>query len=99
MEKQEFTFVDNTEFTKDYKTIKTYNTTSNRLSKFERTAIIGIRATQLSNGSMPMIDVTGVSDVIEIAEAELRQKKTPFIIVRDLNIRKEYWKIEDMIIG
>lgn len=52
------------------------------LTKFEKANIIGIRATQLSKGAKPMIDTTGLSDVIKIAEKELLNNKMPLIIRR-----------------
>lgn len=66
------------------------------LTKYEKTRIIGVRIEQLSNGSKPNIPTKGLSSIREIAEEELRLRKTPFIIVRDLpNGTKEYWKIEE----
>ena len=91
-------YIDNNDFLKNYNKLKLQNTTPNKLTKYEKTSIIGIRATQISNGLMPLINVPShITDVVEIAELELKQRKTPFIIERDLNIKKEYWKIEDMI--
>jgi DNA-directed RNA polymerase subunit K/omega len=92
-------FVDNNEFLKKYHLLKQNNITSKILSKYEKTAVIGLRSTQLSMGAQPLIDTPKyLTSVIEIAELELIQKKTPFIIERDLNTKKEYWKIEDMIV-
>tara|TARA_B110001450_G_C17662238_1_gene497784 strand:+ start:3754 stop:4059 length:306 start_codon:yes stop_codon:yes gene_type:complete len=93
-------YLDNNDFLQNYHIIKKNNITTNRLSKYEKTAVIGIRATQLSMGAKPMIDPPGhITSVVEIAELELEQKKTPFIIERDLNTKKEYWKIEDMVVN
>jgi|TARA_B110000914_G_C15433404_1_gene432535 DNA-directed RNA polymerases I, II, and III subunit RPABC2 len=93
------TFVDNNDFLKNYHTLKLSNVTTNKLSKYERTAVLGIRATQLSMGAQPFIDPPKyMTCVVEIAELELDKHKTPFIIERDLNTKKEYWKIEDMIV-
>jgi len=55
-----------------------------RLTKYERAKVIGNRATQLSRGAKPMIDTTGLHDVMKIAEQELIQNKMPFIIRRPL---------------
>ena len=39
-----------------------------------------------------------LEDVVEIAEIELKERKTPFIIKRDLPSGKnEFWKLSDMI--
>ena len=99
MQKIEITHVDNNiNFLKQYHEIKKKNITDNVLSKYEITAIIGLRATQISKGAYPLIEVPkNVTDVVEIAEIELEKRKTPFIIERDLITQKDYWKIEDMI--
>ena len=92
------TYYDNIDILKNYNDLKKNNITSNNLSKYEKTSIIGIRATQFSNGAKPLINVPNyMTDVVSIAELELEQKKTPFIVERNLNTKKEYWKIEDMI--
>jgi len=70
-----------------------------RLTKYERARIIGTRALQLSNGAIPMVKVDGLTDVLDIAEKELREYKIPIIIRRKLpdgtNIDI---KVTDMII-
>jgi len=78
----------------------TKNTSSNIMNKFEKTTILGKRATQIAYGADALFDVPPtMSSVIEIAEEELRLKKTPYILERDLgNGKKDYWKIADMII-
>ena len=93
-------YVNNNEFLKNYEEQKKNNETSNKLTKFEITSIIGIHATQLSQPKTKVfIEVpNNMTDVVKIAELELQKKKTPFIIERDLVTKKEYWKIEDMII-
>jgi DNA-directed RNA polymerase I, II, and III subunit RPABC2 len=66
------------------------------LTKYEKTRIIGVRMEQLSRGSKPNINTKGMTSIREIAEEELRQRKTPFIIMRPLpNGQFEYWKIEE----
>lgn len=91
-------YIDNIDFLKNYEDMKKNNITKNKLTKYEITTIIGVRATQISNGVIPLINVPpNMTNVVEIAELELKQKKTPFIVERDLNTKKEYWKIEDMV--
>tara|TARA_B110000285_G_C14792085_1_gene453483 strand:- start:150 stop:464 length:315 start_codon:yes stop_codon:yes gene_type:complete len=70
------------------------------LTKYEYAKILGMRAQQLATGTEPLIVVTvDLDNVILIAEEELRQRKTPFIIKREIGIDKyEYWKIEDLSI-
>ena len=54
------------------------------INKYERARVLGTRALQLSNGAPPMVKVDGISDVMKIAEKELRENKLPFIIRRKL---------------
>lgn len=68
------------------------------LTKFEKTKIIGQRIQQLNNGAKPYIQIK--EDIIDnniIANAELQEKKIPFIIRRPLpNNNFEYWKLQDL---
>lgn len=52
------------------------------LTKFEKARVLGIRSLQLSCGAPPMVDTTGIRDVMKIAEKELRENKMPLIIKR-----------------
>ena len=93
----------NVEYQDDYRNLLTsYDPTKNKsapeMTKYELALIIGKRATQLAHGAVPLINVPArMTKVEEIAEEELRQKKTPFIIQRNLgNEKYEYWKVKDM---
>jgi len=70
------------------------------LTNFERTKIIGLRANQISKGSMPFVAVPKhITDVRDIARLELEQKRLPFIIKRPLpNGQFEYWRLIDLLI-
>lgn len=70
------------------------------LTNFERTKIIGLRANQISKGSVPFISVPKhITDVRDIARLELEQKRLPFIIKRPLpNGSFEYWRLADLLI-
>lgn len=70
------------------------------LTNFEKTKIIGLRANQISKGSVPFIDVPKhITDVKDIARLELEQKRLPFIIKRPLpNGNFEYWRLADLLI-
>jgi DNA-directed RNA polymerase subunit K/omega len=70
------------------------------LTNFERTKIIGLRANQLSKGSVPFISVPKhITDVKDIAKLELEQKRLPYIIKRPLpNGQFEYWRLADLLI-
>jgi len=84
---------------KNYDIMKQSNKTKNKLTKYEITKIIGVRCEMLASGAKPLVSVPGhVTDVQEIAEMELEQRKIPFIIRREISGNYEYWKIEDMII-
>jgi DNA-directed RNA polymerase I, II, and III subunit RPABC2 len=54
------------------------------MTKYEKTRIIGYRATQISNGSPPCINTTGMHDSIQIAHQELIKKCIPVKIKRFL---------------
>ena len=68
------------------------------LTKYEKARIIGVRMQQISDGAIPMIDITGKSDIKEIVEIELQQRKTPLMVRRYLfsNVYED-WKIEDFL--
>ena len=70
------------------------------LTNFEKTKIIGLRANQISKGSVPFIAVPKhITDVKDIARLELEQKRLPFIIKRPLtNGQFEYWRLADLLI-
>jgi len=70
------------------------------LTNFEKTKIIGLRANQISKGSIPFIDVPKhVTDVRDIARLELEQKRLPFIVKRPLpNGTYEYWRLSDLLL-
>lgn len=81
----------------DYKSEKKYNTVQ-KLTKYEKTKILGIRTQQLLSGMPALIDVPKhIKDIKKIAELELEQRKTPLILKRSLpNKNYEYIKIEDL---
>ena len=70
------------------------------LTNFEKTKIIGLRANQISKGSVPFVAVPKhITDVRDIARLELEQKRLPFIIKRPLpNGTFEYWRLIDLLI-
>ena len=70
------------------------------LTNFEKTKIIGLRANQISKGSVPFISVPKhITDVRDIARLELEQKRLPFIVKRPLpNGDFEYWRLLDLLI-
>ena len=52
------------------------------LTKFEKIRVLGARATQISQGAPSTVDVTGLTDAMEIAKKELAEHKLPIIIQR-----------------
>jgi DNA-directed RNA polymerase I, II, and III subunit RPABC2 len=70
------------------------------LTNFEKTKIIGLRANQISKGSVPFIVVPKhITDVRDIARMELEQKRLPFIVKRPLpNGTFEYWRLKDLLL-
>ena len=68
------------------------------ITKYEKTRILGERATQLNAGAKSFIELG--ADIIDgyiIALKEFEEKKIPFILKRPLpNGGIEYWKLEDL---
>ena len=66
------------------------------LNKFEKARLLGLRIQQLSAGAQPKINTSGFTSIREIVEEELRQRKIPLIIKRNLpNGESEEWKLEE----
>ena len=68
------------------------------LTKYEKTRILGERASQLNLGGKPYINIDpSIIDGYLIALKELEEKKIPYIIRRPLpNGGCEYWKLKDL---
>lgn len=64
-------------------------TTENKLTSFEIAHIVGVRATQLSEGAEPAVDIGNLIDPVEIAKKELNMGKLPFTIIRTLPIGEQ----------
>jgi DNA-directed RNA polymerase subunit K/omega len=65
------------------------------LSKYELTKIIGLRATQISEGADIYINIPkNMIDPIQIAELELQQNKIPYLLHREINSTKPNESIE-----
>jgi DNA-directed RNA polymerases I, II, and III subunit RPABC2 len=76
------------------------NKTSSRLTKYEKTQIIGARMEQLarSGKAYVSIDANEAFDPYKIAMMEFDQNKLPFMLRRSLpNGEKEYWRLDDMV--
>jgi len=76
------------------------HTTYPFLTLYEKTKVLSLRASQLARGSPPFIDVPEyLTDVYEIAKAELEAKRLPYIMKRPLpNGEYEYWRLADLMV-
>lgn len=73
------------------------------LTIYEKTAILGLRKQQLTNGARTYLEEKLINesdgDIEKMAELELKNKKLPFIVCRTFtNGLKEYYKLDDLII-
>ena len=69
------------------------------LSKYEKSRILGIRASQINNGAQILVkQKIKTFDGYLIAQQELEERKIPFIIKRPLPMGGgcEYWKLDDL---
>lgn len=70
---------------------------NNRITKYECTKVIGIRAQQLASGMPSFVNTHRMTNVIDIAIKELKENKIPFIIRRPMQDGKyEYWRVSDL---
>ena len=73
-------------------------------TKYEYTALIGIRAQQIAEGAKPLVSLEGIVTssprfVWEVAEKEIQEKKLPFIVHRQFpNGVSEYWSATELFI-
>lgn len=54
------------------------------ITKFEKTYLIGVRATQLSDGAPPLINCEGMINAMDIAEEEFNQRIIPLKLQRTM---------------
>lgn len=80
------------------KIIDPLHTTVPFITKYERTHVIGVRASQLEHGNPPFIELAdNVIDSHTIALMEYNEKQLPFIIARPMPAGGvEYWHINDL---
>jgi len=77
----------------------------NRLSKYEKARIIGVRANQLANGAPSTVDIGDLDNAFDIAEKEFVERKIPLIVkrkfpngdVKDIKLYKENVENEQCI--
>jgi len=72
--------------------------TSDKITKYEYTKVIGLRSTQISLGMPPLTDIGDLQDPYLISIKEYQENKIPFIIQRPLPDGEsfEYWRLEDL---
>ena len=72
--------------------------TPSRLTKFERTQLIGMRMEQIARGAPTAVAVPEGASVRDVVLAELAERKIPLIVSRTLpNGVIENWRIEEFI--
>lgn len=72
--------------------------TSNILTIYEITELVGIRATQISQGSPVFTDIKNITDPIKMAEKEIIDNKCPLYIKRYIGLDKyELWDPNIMV--
>jgi len=82
--------------------LKSNRVTLPYFTSYELVALIGIRAQQIADGARPLISlenmITSDPDFVrQVAEAEIYQKKLPFIVHRRLpNGVSEYWSASEL---
>lgn len=75
--------------------------TSNIITEFEFSKIIGIRATQIQDGSKIYVDIGNLTNPIEIARKEIFNNKCPLSIKRFIGIYDnkklfEVWNVNEL---
>jgi DNA-directed RNA polymerase subunit K/omega len=71
-------------------------------SKYEYTALVGMRAQQIADGAKPLISLTGMNTsdprfVWNVAEREIAERVIPFIIHRRMpSGASEYWSATEL---
>jgi len=71
--------------------------TSNRMTMFELTRIIGIRAEQIRKHPIVYVNIDGMDDPIQMAKKEIKHKKCPLLIRRMVGANKcEKWNPNEM---
>lgn len=70
------------------------------LTLYEKTKVLAQRGAELARGAPPFIEVPEyLTDVYEIAKAELEAKRLPYILKRPLpDGEYEYWRLADLML-
>jgi DNA-directed RNA polymerase I, II, and III subunit RPABC2 len=72
--------------------------TSEYMTIYEYSMVVGTRATHIANGSTIYVDPHGLSDARDIAKKEINQNKCPLSVTRKISPTKlEIWEVNEMI--
>jgi DNA-directed RNA polymerase subunit K/omega len=80
--------------------INTKHDTYPFLTLYEKTKVLSQRGAELARGAPPFIEIPEyMTDVYEIARAELEAKRLPYILKRPLpDGEYEYWRLADLML-
>jgi DNA-directed RNA polymerase I, II, and III subunit RPABC2 len=72
--------------------------TSNVMTKFDYTEITGIRARQIEKNGVCYTDVSNITDPLDKAKKEIKDKKCPLSIIRTIvpDMLYEKWHVNEM---
>lgn len=71
--------------------------TSEYMTTYEYATAVGTRATHISNGAPIYVDASGLSEARDIAILEIRMKRCPLSIYREIdNNNVEIWEVNEM---
>jgi DNA-directed RNA polymerase subunit K/omega len=72
--------------------------TSEYMSRYEFVKIVGIRATQISQGSIVFTDIGNLTNPIDMATKEVYDNKCPLMVKRYIGLNKyELWSARELI--
>lgn len=84
---------------KDKKIPNEKRSTTPYMTKYEKARVLGTRALQISGNAPVLIDVEGMTDPLQIALKELREKKIPLVVRRYLpDGWYEDWTCEELLV-
>ena len=86
------------EVLQNYDRLKKISKSSLVLNNYDRAKIIGTRAQQIACRATPLVKVPEyMTNVVDIAELELKERQIPFILRKKIGDEFEYFKVEDLI--
>ena len=53
------------------------------MTKYEKVRILGTRAQQIASGAPPTVDIGNLTNAMDIAEKELKEKVLPILVIRE----------------